>query len=83
MLLERLAPEQVAGMEREQGPPTDLYALGCLVWELVTGGPVFPGNSAAIMEGHRLLEPPPLVPRMPVPSGRLVGSVQATATAGL
>ena len=34
-----MAPEQFTGEGRVQGPWTDLYALGCLAWELATGAP--------------------------------------------
>ncbi len=36
-----LAPEQAAGRLRDQGPWTDLYALGCMVHALVEGEPPF------------------------------------------
>ncbi|QDG52161.1 hypothetical protein FIV42_15845 [Persicimonas caeni] len=36
-----VAPEQIVGTPRDQGPWTDLYAVGCLAWELVTGEPPF------------------------------------------
>ena len=32
-----MAPEQLRGELADQGPWTDLYALGCLVWELLAG----------------------------------------------
>ncbi|MFT5686059.1 MAG: serine/threonine protein kinase, partial [Myxococcota bacterium] len=36
-----MAPEQFEGHWREFGPWTDLYALGCLAWQLVCGAPPF------------------------------------------
>ncbi len=52
-----LAPEQVAG--DEVGPAADVYALGLVVAECLTGRPCFPGNhiEAALSRLHR---PPPL-----------------------
>lgn len=35
------APEQLIGDGRDVGPVTDLFALGCLAWELITGRPPF------------------------------------------
>jgi serine/threonine protein kinase len=39
-----LSPEQVAG--EAVGPPTDVYALGLILAECVTGAQVFPGDDA-------------------------------------
>lgn len=58
-----MAPEQWRGQWRAWGPPTDLYGLGCLAWELVTGAPPFDGPAArAVRDLHLLREPPPLPP---------------------
>lgn len=63
-----MAPEQVSGMWRDEGAWTDLYALGCVAYRLVTGTPPFVRNTpAALAEAHLLEPPPPLRPRFPVP----------------
>jgi serine/threonine protein kinase len=56
-----MAPEQIAGDEQLTGA-VDLYALGCLIFEMLTGRPPFNGNSVIqIFEAHLYCEPTPLV----------------------
>ncbi|WP_433158575.1 protein kinase domain-containing protein [Kribbella sp. CA-247076] len=53
-----LAPERAVGQPAE--PPSDIYALGCVLYQLVTGHPPFMAESpAAIMYQHVTNDPVP------------------------
>ncbi|MFP4599354.1 MAG: protein kinase domain-containing protein, partial [Persicimonas sp.] len=65
-----MAPEQVRGHWRDFGPWTDLYALGCVAYELACGRPPFESrNTTGLWLRHLDEPPPPLEPRFAVPDG--------------
>ncbi len=65
-----MAPEQFLGRWRAFGPWTDLYALGCVAWEMLCGRPPFPGKEVSQqMQAHLQKEPGDFVPAVAVPLG--------------
>ncbi len=64
-----MAPEQIDPGLGPQGPWTDLYALGCLLWELISGQTPFVGAPRAVLSAHLAGRLPPLRPAFEVPGG--------------
>jgi hypothetical protein len=61
-----MSPERVTGTAND--PRTDLYAIGCLATEILTGSPPFTGTPNAIIDAHLSAPPPvPSVRRPDVP----------------
>jgi len=73
---EYMAPEQVAG-DTVDGR-ADVYALGCVLYEMLTGARAFDGSSSVVVMGKQLRETP-LPPRIRAPSRKIPAAVEAVA----
>jgi len=69
-----MSPEQASGRIAEIGPPTDIYALGAMLYELLTGRPPFKGKTS-IDTLHLVMDQVPEQPR------RLNGQVDSSLEA--
>lgn len=68
--LRYMAPEQLSGHWRDEGPWTDLYALGVIAHQLATGSPPFAEVSGdQLVHCHLHAPPPRLVSCFGVPEG--------------
>ena len=52
-----MSPEQIRG--EDVSPATDIYALGCVMYEVLTGTPPFGGRPSMRVLFAHLQEPPP------------------------
>ena len=61
-----MAPEQLSA--GEIGPPTDVYAVGVLLYRMLAGEAPFVGTSAEVVAGHLRDPAPPLPVTLDVPA---------------
>jgi serine/threonine protein kinase len=76
---EYMAPEQVAGGAVDGR--SDVYALGCVLYEMVVGAPPFAGSSVVVM-GKQLREAP-VPPRARAPEREIPASLEAVVLRAL
>ena len=62
-----MAPEQISRDVLSLGPWTDLYAVGCVVWEMVCGSPPFKGDHETLFQKHLNQPLPNFEPLFDVP----------------
>jgi len=60
--LDYMSPEQIRG--EDVSPATDVYALGCVMWECLTGSPPFGGRPSMRVLFAHLQESPPDLPSL-------------------
>lgn len=72
-----MSPEQARGSK--VGPASDIYALGCMLYEMLCANPPFDGDPAILLSRHLFVAPEPLrnaYPEYPIP-GRLDDLIMA------
>lgn len=73
------SPEQIEG--RELDHRSDLYALGCVLFQLLTGAVPYPGASVAVPIHAHLHAPPPsatqLIPALPAEFDTVIATAMA------
>jgi eukaryotic-like serine/threonine-protein kinase len=70
-----MAPERIAGAPAT--PASDLYSLGILIYECLTGLPPYHGGTAEVMAGHLYLPLPPLPSGVPPELDELIARLTA------
>src|SRR5579859_4670094 len=69
-----VAPEQIRRQVAFVGPPTDLYALGCVMYRVLTGREVFEGTAQDVLRAHKrtAVAPPRTADDVPPQAGKFV-----------
>gem|GEM_PF-1767370 len=74
-----MSPEQ-AKSTASAGPASDVYSLGCILFELLVGRPPFDGSMAELIAHHILSTPPvpsTLAPGIPQHLDQVIGAMMA------
>lgn len=69
-----VAPEQIRKSATIVGPATDLYALGCILYRVLTGKEVFEGTAQEVLRAHKRtpVPAPVLPPQVPAAVGAFI-----------
>jgi serine/threonine-protein kinase len=59
-----MSPEQASGSSDVDGR-SDLYSLGCMLYEMLAGRPVFVGTTESLLRQHMLADPPAITTLRP------------------
>ena len=73
-----MSPEQVLGEETVDAR-SDVYSLGCVIYEMLAGSPPFAGPTVQALLAKRLAGPPPHLIDVPAPVDEVVRRSLATA----
>ena len=74
-----MSPEQGAGAAVDAR--ADIYALGCVLYEMLVGDPPFTGRTPQILQARHLSEPPPSLLHVRPQVGARLDAIVATALA--
>ncbi|HSW29686.1 MAG TPA: protein kinase [Longimicrobiales bacterium] len=73
-----MSPEQAFG-EPTVDARSDIYSLGCVIYEMLAGAPPFTGSTVEALLARRLMGPPPHLTNVPAPVDDVVRKSLATA----
>ena len=76
-----MAPEQARG-ERESSPAVDVFALGCVLFECLTGRRAFEGKHVLALVAKVVLWDPPPVQGVPAALADVIGKMLAKRSGG-